>query len=120
MEWAQMREQPVGQILTASGLWSWSRLDPAARQPDILRPTETWTLVTWVSSAELARVQWQHWGPLWLIAVSALLLLGVGVYLYRLSALPDLRELKGERNQFPTRPTSVNFHSSAFHSMESR
>jgi hypothetical protein len=35
-------------------------------------------------------------------------------------ALPDLRELKGKRNQFPTRPTSVNFHSSAFDSMESR
>ena len=82
-EWARISAQADGQVLTASGLWSWTTIDPAHLQAGSVQRAEVWKLVTHVSTAELWQVRWHLGWPLLLIAASSLVLLAVGVLFYR-------------------------------------
>ncbi len=82
-EWARISAQPDGQILTSSGLWSWTTIDPARLPAASVQSAEVWKLVTHVSAAELWRVRWHLGWPLLLIAASSLVLLAVGIRFYR-------------------------------------
>ncbi len=82
-EWARISAQPDGQLLTPSGLWSWTTIDPARLQQSSVQVAEAWKLVTHVSAAELWQVRWHLGGPLLLIAAISLVLLAVGVRFYR-------------------------------------
>ena len=81
--WARIGTQAEGQLMTASGLWHWTSIDPASRHPDQVQAAERWTLVTLVSAAERRQVQWRHWGSLALMATVSLLLLAIGVHFHR-------------------------------------
>jgi len=102
-EWARMQAQTAGQILTPSGLWSWTRVSPAELEPEDLRVAEDWTLVSYISAKELWDLQWRHWWPLLLTLATALVLLALGVRLYlklllaRQTSEAELDRLQQER-----------------------
>ena len=81
-EWAAIRDQTEGQLLTPSGLWSWTTLAPGATYPEAQMVAEDWKLVTQIGAGELWDRQWPRWWPLLLIAACALALLALGVWLY--------------------------------------
>ena len=89
-EWARISNETSGQMLTASGLWTWTTIDPAAAFGGKVAAAEAWKLVTRVSEASLAAMAWERWWPLLLVAATALGLLLFGVYKYR--QLWQLRE----------------------------
>ena len=82
-EWARISAQPDGQILTASGLWSWTTIDPASLQEGHVQVAETWKLVTHISATEIWQSSWHVTRPLLVVAASVLALLAVGVFFFR-------------------------------------
>jgi diguanylate cyclase (GGDEF)-like protein/hemerythrin-like metal-binding protein/PAS domain S-box-containing protein len=72
LEWASIAAAPSGQFLSASGLWSWTTVDPASVLPGDIHALEKWTLVSHLSATEVTQLQWQQWQPLLAIALLAL------------------------------------------------
>ncbi len=90
-EWAAISMEASGQMLMTSGLWTWGTFDPQSILGSNSRAAEKWKLVSHVSAATIAHLQWQRWWPLLLLAAVSLGLMLYGVYKYR--QLWQLREV---------------------------
>lgn len=82
-EWARISAQPAGQMLAASGLWTWRTIDPAAVLGGRATAAEAWKLVAHVPAATITAMAWNRWWPLLTIAATALAVLGFGIRQYR-------------------------------------
>ena len=81
-EGGQIGARAEGQILTPSGLWRWTTIDPASRHAGAVQAAEAWKLVTLVPTAELWRWQRHHWWLLGLVTTGILVLLGIIIHFY--------------------------------------
>lgn len=82
-DWERISTQPAGQILTSSGLWTWSTIDPAAALGGNVAAKEAWKLVAYVPAATIAAMVWSRWWPLLALAATTLGVMLFGVYQYR-------------------------------------
>ncbi len=82
-EWARISTQAAGQMISASGLWSWNTIDPAVILDDKVTAAETWKLVTHVPAATIAEIRWNRWEPLLLLGATILGAMLYGLYEYR-------------------------------------
>lgn len=82
-EWKRIAGETKGQMMTPSGLWTWTTIDPAFLFEGTLATKETWKLATNVPANAIAEMAWNRWWPLLAVATAALVIMGFGVWNYR-------------------------------------